>query len=341
MSGEAFGWARKAPCTGRDARGAQVCLPLAANAVLLLMADYAGRKNDLDPSVETMASELGCTARTVQRAIASLLADGFIEREFRTTPKGKTTSSRYVLRLDRKKPVGEGREGGDDAAEGCLTVTPRGDTQSPSGVTDSHHEGDTQSPSTTFEPRTLSRESADALSSARAHRLFEEVSLLWAQVAPDRVAPPKDWAAWLKALAKVDAETLAAAARRYLETSDDVRRGRCKAFAVWLSEERWVGWLAAAQSAGASPEPPPWPPAGWAFADWRGVGAAFVAAVEAKMPASWIEAWLGGAGWDAARARLVTRTATAASRVARELRRELAAYDVDGVEPWRAEMAGG
>ena len=104
MSGRAFGAVRDNFVRDNAMKWARahgsVSGGLAARAVLLLMADYADRQHQLFPSIATMAAELDCAERTVQRAIGSLESDGLIERTLRLTATGKSTSSRYGLRVD-------------------------------------------------------------------------------------------------------------------------------------------------------------------------------------------------------------------------------------------------
>jgi hypothetical protein len=66
-------------------------------ALYALMATYADRTGRCYPSVQTLASGLGCTPRTVQRALADLVEAKVIRREVRFTG-GRQSSNLYVLR---------------------------------------------------------------------------------------------------------------------------------------------------------------------------------------------------------------------------------------------------
>lgn len=295
MSGKAFGWAREQTCSGG----------MAAKAVLLLMADYADREHQAFPSVSTLAEELQASERTIQRAIVSLEDDDLIVRQLRTTASGKSTSSRYLLSVDR-------------AREGCHSVTPMGDALSPSGVSQCHPHPVTLSPSTTLEPLKGTEESADALSSARDG--FDRVSGEWSKADPDRVAPPVDWRAWQRACGNIEPRALEAAALRYLAESGDVKRRRCKAFAVWLAEERWVGWLGEPPVEEAEPAPAP-------RQSFEGP-AEFMAALHAAKDRDWIASWLGLCGWDGEAAAIVCPMNTIAETLKRDLRRLLEDFKI-------------
>jgi DNA-binding transcriptional MocR family regulator len=49
------------------------------------------------PSVKTLAAEMGCTPRTVQRTVAALEARGWLVREYQYRPDGSQRSSTYHL----------------------------------------------------------------------------------------------------------------------------------------------------------------------------------------------------------------------------------------------------
>lgn len=89
MSDKALKWARE------RMRGGDVSGGLPARAVLLLMAYEADRDHQLSPTVGTIAAQLGCDERTVQRAIANLVRDKLIERELRSP-----ASSLYRLSVE-------------------------------------------------------------------------------------------------------------------------------------------------------------------------------------------------------------------------------------------------
>jgi hypothetical protein len=172
-----------------------------------------------------------------------------------------------------------------------------------------------------LEPLKGTIESADALSSAR--ECFDQVESKWAEIAPDRVAPPADRRAWLRATQKIAQAELRSAALRYLAESADVERGRCKAFAVWLAEERWVGWLGESPATGsAGDDLPPSPPADF------DPDPEFMAAVRAAKPGDWIVSWLSGCRWVAADRAIEARTSFAVDRIGRELWPVLKAYGV-------------
>lgn len=70
-----------------------------AKAVLLVLALRANENAACWPSVATIARESGYDARTVQRAVASLVASGLLSRELRASDVGDNVSSIYRLTL--------------------------------------------------------------------------------------------------------------------------------------------------------------------------------------------------------------------------------------------------
>lgn len=95
-----------------------------ARLALMLIADYADEDHICWPSISTMAEEMGCSDRTVQRVIAMLVDKGLLQVESRHAVNGRQQSNRYRL------------------AVGCQFVTP---TTSANSLLDG--EGDSLTPS--------------------------------------------------------------------------------------------------------------------------------------------------------------------------------------------------
>lgn len=112
MSNEALTWAFR-----QD-------LPMTEKFVLVSLADYADDENSCYPSYAKTARRVGCSRRTVMRAVEALTDAGFVRSEPRDRANGSASSNRYVLNVDAP-------QGG-------------GDRESLPPVTESHHPSDTQ-----------------------------------------------------------------------------------------------------------------------------------------------------------------------------------------------------
>lgn len=87
MSNEAFTWAFK-----QD-------LPMTQKFVLVALADFADENGECSPSYDGLARQVGASARTVQRAIASLIASGYITVQPRHWDDGGRAPNTYRLIL--------------------------------------------------------------------------------------------------------------------------------------------------------------------------------------------------------------------------------------------------
>lgn len=117
MSLAAMHWARQ------TMRHAPASVKAPARLALMLLADYADEDHVSWPSLGTMAEEMGCSKRSVQRAIDALEAHGLVAVEIRRAANGRQQSNRYRLAV-----------GG-----GCQSVTP--------STSDQPGEGDNLTPS--------------------------------------------------------------------------------------------------------------------------------------------------------------------------------------------------
>ena len=63
------------------------------------LARYGSETGDVYPSIRTLAAELGLSDRQVQRGVASLERERFIQRVLRRSPRGDYTSTEYVFLL--------------------------------------------------------------------------------------------------------------------------------------------------------------------------------------------------------------------------------------------------
>jgi len=94
MSLHAMHWARQSLKTLPDSVKAP------ARLALMLLADYADEQHASWPSINTMALEMGCSVRSVQRAIDLLKKHGLVKVESRQAMNGRQMSNRYFLAVD-------------------------------------------------------------------------------------------------------------------------------------------------------------------------------------------------------------------------------------------------
>ena len=120
MSLAAMHWARQSLKTLPD----DVKTP--SRLALMLLADYADESHVCWPSIAAMALEMGCSTRSVQRAIDALEVRGLLTVQKRQEANGRQQSNRYRLAV-----------GG-----GCQSVTPTTSTQSGEGDNLTPSEGD-------------------------------------------------------------------------------------------------------------------------------------------------------------------------------------------------------
>jgi hypothetical protein len=66
----------------------------------MLLADYADEQHASWPSINTMSLEMGCSVRSVQRAIDLLEKHGLVMVESRQAKNGRQMSNRYFLAVD-------------------------------------------------------------------------------------------------------------------------------------------------------------------------------------------------------------------------------------------------
>jgi hypothetical protein len=71
-----------------------------ARLALMLLADYADEQHASWPSINTMALEMGCSVRSVQRAIDLLEKHGLVRVETRQAKNGRQMSNLYFLAVD-------------------------------------------------------------------------------------------------------------------------------------------------------------------------------------------------------------------------------------------------
>lgn len=72
-------------------------LPSRAKQIMFYLINRSNAEGTCFPSVKTIASDWGISARTVQRTMAILLQEGFIKRDSRFREKGGQTSNLYTL----------------------------------------------------------------------------------------------------------------------------------------------------------------------------------------------------------------------------------------------------
>lgn len=199
MSLAAMHWARQSLKTLPD----DVKTP--SRLALMLLADYADEEHVCWPSIKNMALEMGCSTRSVQRAVDGLESRGLLMVEKRLAANGRQQSNRYRLAV-----------GG-----GCQSVTPTTPSQSGEGDNLTPPEGDklTGGGDTTVRGRvtpvspleSTTRPYNPSLSDAGAPSIFEQAAQRTDDAQPitagaHQVAMTLDW--------QPDAEHLAAACQR-------------------------------------------------------------------------------------------------------------------------------
>ena len=318
MSGKALGWARDQTTAG----GAR------AKALLLLLADHAGADHECWPKVETLATELQLSERTVQRALSALEAERIVSREVRATVKGRQRSNLYVLAVDQ--PNGR-------------FPTPMGDNLTPIGVTETTSMGDTpvtHMGDTPVTPTTLKLQieapvkqvSSDELTqrvragetSEGAGDEFGEALAAYPETGRVRTNLRTARKRWTEACTLVEPARLVAAIRRYAAEDRDLRRGDHGAprFEHWLGEERWRVWLA--DAAGRLPADAP-----TVFAGPPELRDAVVAAKGEGFAGSFLDP----CAWSAAERRLTARFRVGAERLRREIGALLDGFGVTVADP--------
>ena len=318
-------------------------------AVLMRLAAYADPQGESWASVPTLAEETQLSERTVQRCLRRLLDAEFVaptgRYRYRNIPY-------YQLALHREGEIARARAEraaaraakicAGEADPGPIDAPPNGDTVSPlaagercHGVTVQDANGDTVSSNgDTVSPNVEDVEDRVSLTlTLSAREAFEALSDAWGAVAPDRVAPPLDWAAFRAASGKEAPGEVLRAGRRYLAESADVARGRCKALKVWLDEERWRYWLLApppkaAETTAASPSPA-----------WPGPAEIWAAAVR-HSGRDFALSWLGLCEWDEGRRAVLAPRALTVERLTGQpgLRAALEAAGVAAIEVRTAKV---
>lgn len=94
MSLHAMHWARQSLKTLPESVKAP------ARLALMLLADYADEQHASWPSINTMSQEMGCSVRSVQRAIDLLEKHRLVMVESRQAKNGRQMSNRYFLAVD-------------------------------------------------------------------------------------------------------------------------------------------------------------------------------------------------------------------------------------------------
>jgi DNA-binding MarR family transcriptional regulator len=83
--------------------------PVEVNIILHLAQYWWTSENLPHPSIETIAKALGMKPRGIQKRIARLVADGFIEREERRYTKHGSDTNRYSFKglIEKARPFAE------------------------------------------------------------------------------------------------------------------------------------------------------------------------------------------------------------------------------------------
>lgn len=176
MSLHAMHWARQSLKTLPESVKAP------ARLALMLLADYADEQHTSWPSINTMALEMGCSVRSVQRAIDLLEKHGLVRVETRQAKNGRQMSNRYFLAVDglfvgcqSDTPSISGNSGeGDTGDRGRVTpVTPLDSTNRTLNPSLSHGREEHEPPCRTPPPNVFeqaAQQADDGESAADDHR---------------------------------------------------------------------------------------------------------------------------------------------------------------------------
>ena len=223
MSNEALTWAFRQE------------LPMTEKFVLVSLADYADDEHSCYPSYAKTAKRVGCSRRTVMRAVEVLQQGGFLRVVPRGRANGSMSSNRFVL------SVGTNPGGSDIVTPPLVTESHHpSDTQALGVVTQSHWGSATGvTPLTINEPSrgTPTDPSAPAKRARKSATAYSAAFLEWWEHYPRKADKGSAWKAWQK-IKGTPLETLIAGADRY--AADPNREPRyTKLPATWLNARAW------------------------------------------------------------------------------------------------------
>jgi hypothetical protein len=326
MSGRALGWAKRQHAPDRDTK-----------ALLVFLADYVQDQPFAWPAVSTVAGELQCSERTVQRMLPQLVAAGLlvafectdkatnrtrtrvyyfpVELDLPTPAQIKAFELNAGCRLAQLSPCGRPLEEGDSRVTGSVTgaVTGEGDSRVTGGVT-------TESPL-----KELNKEPSEADAYTRRERVLEveidRFAEAWAAypdagrlgVSSERMGRQ----AWAEELAggadpaRILAGIAAYAGNRAVWGAS----GRPKAFHRFLSGGCWIEFA----------DLTPATPSSSCSSSWSGP-AEFRAVVVASKGEAWARSWLDPATWNG-------QAVVAARRIAARELREVLRGQVEVLDP--------
>lgn len=72
-------------------------LPHRAIAVYMYLHDRADKEGKCWPAIPTIARDLGMSRSTIKRALADLIKEGYLKKEFRYRENGSYTSNLYTI----------------------------------------------------------------------------------------------------------------------------------------------------------------------------------------------------------------------------------------------------
>jgi hypothetical protein len=298
-------------------------MPSGALFVLIVLGDHAGDHSGEDwrcyPSVDRICGRTHLKRGAVERHLALLVAEGWISRARRVRPDGKLSFYDYEVHRDpglrarlkaaRAAILAGGERPSEEVSDldhpcAKLEHGPCADLGAAMlqfealPCSKMEHQESPEEPSR--EPTTRAREPGDDG--------FEEAIQTWPDSGLKRTSWPAARAKWAWACGQVGGERMLQAVKR-CAADPDLARGDYgwPGFHTWLEDERWRNWLPAERSEAASKRTP--------FVGPPEVLEAIVGAIGPSLA----QAFLDGATFREADRTVLTRTATAATRLADEL----------------------
>lgn len=185
-------------------------LPTVEKMVLLVIADHANDEGTQSyPSQVTIARKASISVRTVQRAVNTLCAQGYIRVLKHSGGSADCREDRrpHLYQINIARLRGDSMTGRTDVADGATMTTSTG---------------------------RQSRPKNHPLEPSKKHQEFDE---FWS-IYPRKVAKQAAMKAWLKAVQSASAEVIIQGARRY---ADDPNRHPAYTAhpATWLNAHRW------------------------------------------------------------------------------------------------------
>lgn len=213
-------------------------LPMTQRFLCIILWKYSDFKGQMWvwPSVETLASDMGCNERTVRRAMRDLEERGIVKVSRIRDPQNpmRNLGNRYQIQVGHfaSVPVDDNLSGDADNMTGYMrTICPQ------------HADNMTgKLKKRTKEDRTISRSSDKSVAEKKPD--MTGFIMFWTAY-PRKVGKPAAEKAWAKAIMSTPVETIMAGLSRYIAERQRDSRSKVEMLkftahpATWLNQERW------------------------------------------------------------------------------------------------------